>query len=114
VASSLPARVAALSATSRHAVLAGGIGGGLGTFAAGVAYAAYVRAGGPTLAGAVVIPLSVVIVAAVRLGLARRQQRRASDWVVLGYTGGIVLATVLLTVEEALFGLYAELDRTGW
>jgi hypothetical protein len=74
----------------------------------------YVRAGGPTVASAVIIPLSVVVVAVLRVMLARRRQRRASDWVVFGYAAGIVLATLLLTVQQAVYGLYTELDRAGW
>lgn len=92
----------------RPAATAGAAGLSVGVIAAGVAYAAYVTSGGPTLAGAAIIPLSVLVVAVLRVLLARRRQARASDWVVLGYAGGIVLATVLLTVAEALEAIYAD------
>ena len=92
----------------RPVATAGVTGLSVGVIAAGIAYAAYVTKGGPTLAGAVIIPLSVLLVAVVRVLLARRRQARASDWVVLGYAGGIVLATVLLTLAEALEAVYAD------
>ena len=90
----------------RDVAAAGATGLSVGTIAAGVAYGAYVTAGGPTLAGAAIIPISVLVVAVLRVLLARRRQARASDWVVLGYAGGIVLATVLLTVAEVLQAVY--------
>jgi hypothetical protein len=90
----------------RPVATAGATGLSVGVIAAGVAYAAYVRTGGPTLGGAVIIPLSVLVVAVLRVLLAKRRQVRASDWIVLGYAGGIVLATVLLTVAEVLQAVY--------
>jgi|RhiMetdeSRZDD1v2_1073273.scaffolds.fasta_scaffold843888_2 hypothetical protein len=90
----------------RPVATAGATGLSVGVIAAGVAYAAYLRTGGPTLAGAVIIPLSVLVVAVLRVLLAKRRQTRASDWVVVGYAGGIVLATMLLTVAEVLQAIY--------
>jgi hypothetical protein len=90
----------------RPVAAAGATGLSVGVTATGVAYAAYVATGGPTLAGAVIIPLSVLVVAVLRVLLARRRQARASDWIVLGYAGGVVLATVLLTVAEFLHAIY--------
>ena len=90
----------------RPVAAAGATGLFVGVIAAGVAYAAYVATGGPTLAGAVIIPLSVLLVAVLRVLLGKRRQARASDWVVLGYAGGIVLATVLLTIAEVLQAVY--------
>jgi hypothetical protein len=98
----------------RDVVGAGATGLSLGVIAAGVAYVAYVTTGGPTLAGTVVIPLSVLVVAVLRVLLWRRRQARASDWVVLGYAGGIVLATVLLTVVAALQAVYADFDGVAF
>ena len=98
----------------RPVAAAGATGLSVGVIAAGVAYAAYVATGGPTLAGAVIIPLSVLVVSFLRLLLAKRRQARASDWVVLGYAGGIVLATVLLTVAEVLQAVYADFDAVAF
>jgi hypothetical protein len=98
----------------RPIAAAGATGVSVGVIAAGVAYAAYVATGGPTLAGAVIIPLSVLVVAVLRVLLAKRRQVRAGDWVVLGYAGGIVLATVLLTVAEFLQAVYADFDGVAF
>jgi hypothetical protein len=98
----------------RDVAAAGATGLSVGTIAAGVAYGTYVAAGGPTLAGAAIIPISVLVVAVLRVLLARRRQARASDWVVLGYAGGIVLATVLLTVAEVLQAVYDDLSGVAF
>jgi len=98
----------------RPVAAAGATGLSVGVIAAGVAYAAYVATGGPTLGGAVIIPLSVLVVAVVRVLLGRRRQTRASDWVVLGYAGGIVLATILLTVAEVVQAVYADFDGVAF
>ncbi len=91
---------------------AGGLG--VGGLAAVVAYFSWVGANGPTVAGVAVIPLSLIVVGVVRVLLARRRRGRASDWVALGYTAAVVVAVALLALEEALRGLYQELNATVW
>ena len=46
--------------------------------------------------------------------LARRRKERASDWLALGYTAAILLSIVLLTIDEALHEVWAELNLTVW
>jgi len=46
--------------------------------------------------------------------LARRRRARESDWVALGYTVAVVGAVALLALEEALHGIYQELNATVW
>ena len=94
----------------RELALAAATGLGVGVFAAGTAYGYYVQNGGPTWMGVGVIPISLLIVAALYVGLARRRKPRASDWLALGYTAAIVLAIGLLTVQEALQELAVELN----
>ena len=48
----------------RDLALAWGAGLGVGMFTAATAYACYARAGGPTVPGVAVIPLSLLVVAA--------------------------------------------------
>ena len=98
----------------RDLALACALGLGVGAFAAGTAYYFYVHAGGPTLPGVAVIPLSLLIVAAAYAILAWRRRARASDWLALGYTAAILLSIVLLTIEEALHELWAEFSLTVW
>jgi len=98
----------------RDVALAGALGLGVGGFAAGTAYYFYARAGGPTVPGVAVIPLSLLIVAGAYALLAWRRRARASDWLALGYTAAILLSIVLLTIEEAVHELWAEFSLTGW
>ena len=93
--------------------LACGGGVAVGAIAAVTAYVSYVHAGGPTAAGVGIIPASLAIVAVAYAILARRR-RRASDWLGLGYTVAVVLATGLLMLWEVLSGFYAELSFAAW
>jgi hypothetical protein len=45
-----------------------------------------------------------------RFDLARRRRVRASDWLALGYTAAIVVAVALLAIDEALRGIFDELN----
>ena len=94
--------------------VAGTVGLGVGAFAAGTAYYFYASTGGPTLFGVAVIPLSFLIVAISYVVLARRRKERASDWLALGYTAAILLSIVLLTIDEALREVWAQLNQTVW
>ena len=87
---------------------------GVGAFAAGTAYYFYATAGGPTLPGVAVIPLSLVIVAISYVVLARLRKVRASDWLALGYTAAILLSIALLTIDEALHEVWAAINLTVW
>lgn len=93
--------------------LACGGGVAVGAIAAITAYASYVHAGGPTGAGVGIIPASLLIVA-VAYGILARRRRRASDWLGLGYTVAVVLATALLMVWEVVSGFYAEISFAAW
>ena len=90
--------------------LAGAAGLGVGAVAAGVVYACWLHARGPTLAGVAAILVSVAVVAGARFSLARRRRVRASDWLALGYTAAIVVAVALLAIDEALRGIFDELN----
>ena len=98
----------------RDLKVAGAVGLGVGAFAAGTAYYFYATAGGPTLPGVAVIPLSLLVVAVAYVVLVRRRMPRASDWLALGYTAAILLSIVLLTIDEALREVWAELNLTVW
>jgi len=98
----------------RDVLLASVTGLGVGTLAAVVAYLSWIDAGGPTLLGVAVIPISLIVVAVVHVLLARRRRARESDWVALGYTAAIVVAVALLAVEQALRGIYEELNAAVW
>jgi hypothetical protein len=98
----------------RDVALASAAGLGVGTVAAVVAYFSWMEAGGPTLLGVAVIPLSLIVVAVTHVLLARRRRARESDWVALGYTAAIVVAVALLAVEQALRGIYQELNVAVW
>ena|SRR5438552_3111903 len=98
----------------RDLTIACAVGLGVGAFAAATAYYFYATAGGPTVPGVAVIPLSFFIVAISYAVLARRRKVRASDWLALGYTAAILLSIVLLTIEEALHELWAGLNLTVW
>jgi hypothetical protein len=79
-----------------------------------VAYWSWIATGGPTLPGVAVLPISMLVVAALHVLLARRRLAAAGDWVALGYTAGIVVSVAVLAVHEALHGIYQELTPTGW
>ena len=98
----------------RELTLAAAVGLGVGAFAAGTAYYFYASTGGPTVPGVAVIPLSFLIVAISYVVLAWRRKVRASDWLALGYTAAILLGIVLLTIEEALHEVWAEINLTVW
>jgi hypothetical protein len=98
----------------RDLALACGTGLGLGGLAAGTAFVSYIRAGGPTWSGVGVIPFSVLLVGVLYLRLLRRRKLRASDWLALGYTASIILATGLLTLWEAFREFYAGIAPTTW
>jgi hypothetical protein len=98
----------------RDVMLASATGLGVGALAAVVAYLSWIDAGGPTLLGVAVIPISLIVVAVVHVLLARRRRARESDWVALGYTAAIVVAVALLAVEQALRGIYEELNAAVW
>ena len=93
--------------------LAGGGGVIVGAGAAITAFWSYLHAGGPTGTGVAVIPASLLLVAVTYAILARRR-RRASDWLGLGYTAAVVLATGLLMLWEVLRGFYAEISFAAW
>jgi len=98
----------------RDVAVACAAGLGVGAFAAVVAYWSWITAGGPTFIGVAVIPGSLIVVAVVHVLLARRRRARESDWVALGYTAAVVGAVAVLAVEEALRGIYQELNTTVW
>ena len=98
----------------RDVAVACAAGLGVGAFAAVVAYWSWITAGGPTFVGVAVIPGSLIVVAIVHVLLARRRRARESDWVALGYTAAVVGAVALLALEEALRGIYQELNTTVW
>jgi drug/metabolite transporter (DMT)-like permease len=98
----------------RDLKVAGAVGLGVGAFAAGTAYYFYATAGGPTLPGVAVIPLSLLVVAVAYVVLVRRRMPRASDWLALGYTAAVVLASTLLMLWEAARELYAEMNVAVW
>jgi hypothetical protein len=98
----------------RDIAVACAAGLGVGAFAAVVAYWSWVTAGGPTFLGVAVIPGSLIVVAVAYVLLARRRRARESDWVALGYTVAVVGAVALLALEEALRGIYQELNTAVW
>jgi hypothetical protein len=100
----------AMRRRAREVEIAGAAGLGVGAVAAGVAYACWLQARGPTLAGVAAILVSVVVVVGARFDLARRRRVRASDWLALGYTAAIVVAVALLAIDEALRGIFDELN----
>lgn len=100
--------------TKRDVAVACAAGLGVGAFAAVVAYWSWITAGGPTFVGVAVIPGSLIVIAVVHVLLARRRRARQSDWVALGYTAAVVGAVALLALEEALHGIYQELNATVW
>jgi len=104
----------ALRRLPRDLSLACAAGIGVGISAAAIAYAFYVHARGPTWTGVAIIPISVLIVAALYVGLGRRRLPRASDWVVLGYTAAMILSTVLLTVQQMVSQFFANFDSVVW
>jgi ABC-type nickel/cobalt efflux system permease component RcnA len=56
----------------------------------------------------------LVIVGVLYLVLARARRARASDWLALGYTAAVVLATALLMLWEVARELYAEMNVAVW
>ncbi len=98
----------------RGLALAWSAGLGVGIVTSAVAYAFYASAGGPTVTGVGVIPLSILVVGGLYVALARRRMVRASDWLALGYTAAILLSIAALTVHEALHEFYLELTAPVW
>jgi len=98
----------------RDVAVACAAGLGVGAVAAVFAYWSWVTAGGPTFLGVAVIPGSLAVVAIVHVLLARRRRARESDWVALGYTAAVVGAVALLALEEALRGIYQEMNAAVW
>src|SRR5213593_3667315 len=98
-----------LSVLPRDVAIACATGLGLGT-----AFALHARAGEPTWIVVGLLPLSLVIVAVLYLMLAYARRARASDWLALGYTAAVVLATTLLMLWEAARELYAEMNVAVW
>ena len=98
----------------RDVAIACATGMGLGGLGLGTALALHARADEPTWIVVSLLPLSLVIVGVLYLLLARRHHPRASDWLALGYTAAIVLATAMLTVWEAARELYAEMNVGPW
>ncbi len=108
-----PAR-AAQPLLPRDVALACATGVGLGGFGLGAAFALHARADGPTWLAVSLLPLSVLLVAGLYFFLARHRHGRASDWLALGYTGAVVVATALLILWEAARSLYAEMNVGVW
>ena len=104
---------AILSLPPRDVAIACATGIGLGGLGLGTAFALHARAGGPTWIAVSLLPLSLVTVGVLYLVLARRRAR-ASDWLALGYTAAVVLATALLTLWEAGREFYAEMNVGVW
>jgi hypothetical protein len=104
----------AIRGRAREVQLACAAGLGVGAVAAGVAYACWLEARGPTMAGVTAILVSIAVVVGARFTLARRRRVRASDWLALGYTAAIVAAVALLAIDEALRGIFDELNATVW
>jgi hypothetical protein len=108
-----PRRATSIAGMPRDVRLACGAGVGVGAVAAATAYVSW-ACWGPTPFGVAAIPLSLLVVGALYVLLVRRRKPRASNWLALGYTGAILLVTVVLVAEEALRGLYQELYVTAW
>ncbi len=98
----------------RDVALACATGVGLGGFGLGAAFALHARAEGPTWMAVSLLPLSMLLVGALYLFLVRHRHGRASDWLALGYTAAVVVATLLLTLLEAGRELYAEMNVGVW
>ena len=105
---------AILSLPPRDVAIACATGIGLGGLGLGTAFALHARADEPTWIVVSLLPLSFVIVAVLYLVLARARRVRASDWLALGYTAAVVLATALLMLWEAARELYAEMNVAVW
>ena len=109
-----PSARGVLSLLPRDVAIACATGIGLGGLGLGTAFALHARAGEPTWIVVGLLPLSLVIVAVLYLVLAYARRARASDWLALGYTAAVVLATALLTLWEAARELYAEMNVAVW
>jgi hypothetical protein len=113
----VPARTrsrALLPVLPRDVALACATGLGLGAVGLGTAFALHARADGPTWIAVALLPGSMVTVGVLYLVLARLRRARESDWLALGYTAAVVLATALLTIWEAGRELYAEMNIAVW
>ena len=113
VATSPPAR-GVLFVLPRDVAIACATGMGLGGLGLGTALALHARADEPTWIVVSLLPLSLVIVGVLYLVLARARRARASDWLALGYTVAVVLATALLMLWEVARELYAEMNVAVW
>jgi len=109
-----PSSRAVLSLVPRDVAIACATGIGLGGLGLGTAVALHARPEEPTWIVVSLLPLSLVIVGVLYLVLAGARRARASDWLALGYTAAVVLATALLMVWEAARELYAEMNVAVW
>ena len=109
-----PSARSVLSALPRDVAVACATGIGLGGLGLGTAVALHARPDEPTWIVVSLLPLSLVIFGVLYLVLARLRRARASDWLALGYTAAVVLATALLTLWEAAHELYAEMNLAMW
>ena len=98
----------------RDVALACATGLGLGAVGLGTAFALHARADGPTWIAIALLPASMVIVAGLYLVLVRHRRARESDWLALGYTAAVVLATALFTIWEVAHQFYAEMNVAVW
>ena len=109
-----PSARGVLSVLPRDVAIACATGIGLGGVGLGTAFALHARADEPTWIVVSLLALSLVIVGVLYLVLARARRARASDWLALGYTAAVVLATALLMLWEAARELYAEMNVAVW
>jgi len=109
-----PSARGVLSVLPRDVAIACATGMGLGGLGLGTALALHARPDEPTWIVVSLLPLSLVIVGVLYLVLARARRARASDWLALGYTAAVVLATALLMLWEAARELYAEMNVAVW
>ncbi len=103
-----------LFALPRDVALACATGLALGVVGLGTAFALHARNDGPTWMAVALLPASMVTVGVLYLTLARHRRARESNWLALGYTAAVVLATALLTLWEAARGIYAEMNVAVW
>ena len=61
-----------------------------------------------------ILLIALLVVAISYVVLMRHRKERASDWLALGYTAAILLSIALLTIDEALHEVWAELNLTVW